>query len=239
MWFDGKFTMKTILVNNYKVYPFTSKDELLNFIDDKKVILVSMNALIIVKRDIQLLRIVNDHIGYCDGIGAIIALKRRGMYNAIKIPGCELWLDVIAKYHPDRSFYLIGSTEDVVNMVAKKLNSEFKNINILGVMDGFLTGKKKDKIIQDLITLKPDIVFVAQGCPKQELLMEELFDVHKALYMGLGGSFDIYAGIKKRAPKFFLNNNIEWLYRLIKEPSRIVRYLYLIKFFYLLILKKM
>ena len=74
------------------------------------------------------------------------------------------------------------------------------------------------------------VVFVAMGSPKQELLMEEISMKHPAIYQGLGGSFDVYTGNVKRAPKWWVDHNLEWAYRLVKEPSRIKRQIHLVRF---------
>ena len=68
------------------------------------------------------------------------------------------------------------------------------------------------------------------GSPKQELLMEEMSKLHTAIYQGLGGSFDVYIGKVERAPKWWVKHNLEWAYRLIKQPSRIKRQVHLVKF---------
>ena len=85
-------------------------------------------------------------------------------------------------------------------------------------------------IKKNLKKLKPDLTFVAMGSPKQELFMNELKKVHNSTYMGLGGSFDVYSGLKKRAPKLFIYLKLEWFFRLITEPTRIHRQFYLFKF---------
>ena len=72
------------------------------------------------------------------------------------------------------------------------------------------------------------------GSPKQELLIEKISEFHPALYQGLGGSFDVFTGRSKRAPKWWVKNNLEWAYRLIKQPSRIKRQIVLLRFIYLL-----
>lgn len=82
------------------------------------------------------------------------------------------------------------------------------------------------------------MVFVAMGSPKQELLMEEMHVQHKAVYQGLGGSFDVFTGNVKRAPRWWVNNNLEWAYRLVKQPSRIKRQIHLVRFFVLLKLNR-
>ena len=75
-------------------------------------------------------------------------------------------------------------------------------------------------LYNDILKNKPDIIFVAMGSPLQEKLITDLQNLHEATYMGLGGSFDVYAGKLKRAPKILINLNLEWAYRLIKEPKR-------------------
>jgi UDP-N-acetyl-D-mannosaminouronate:lipid I N-acetyl-D-mannosaminouronosyltransferase len=217
------------IIKDYKINAFASKDIFLNEIKDRKQILVAMNAEKIMKNDEKLKKIINDNIGYTDGFGAVLALKAKGL-EAIKLPGSELWLDIIQKFEESKTFYFIGSTDKVIKNTVKRLKEDYPKINIVGYRDGFLKENDKEKLIEDLKSLNPDVVFVAQGSPRQEFLMDELINQHKALYMGLGGSFDIYGGDKKRAPKIFLKLELEWLYRLFKEPTRVGRQFALIKF---------
>ena len=218
------------IINNYKIYAFQSKEEFLERIVNEKKILVAMNAEKIVKEDDILIDIVNRNIGYPDGFGAVIALRSKGA-KAVKIAGSEFWLDIIKKFHKSKSFYLIGSTEKVIINTVKRLKEEYPDINITGYKNGFFKEGDKASVIEILIDKKPDIIFVAQGTPRQELLMNELLKEHQALYMGLGGSFDIYGGDKKRVPLLFLKLELEWFYRLVQEPTRINRQMALIKFF--------
>ena len=217
------------IVNGLKINSFISKDEFLDYINNKKKILVAINAEKILKEDTKLKNIINENIGYPDGVGAVMALKQKGL-NATKIPGSEFWLDIINRYQNEKSFYLIGTTTEVIENTVKKLKQEYPNINILGYQNGFINEEQKKELKEKLKNLKPDVVYVAQGTPRQEFLMDELIKIHPALYMGLGGSFDIYGGYKKRAPKIFLDLHCEWLYRLLKEPTRFNRQLVLIKF---------
>ena len=84
----------------------------------------------------------------------------------------------------------------------------------------------------------PDVVFVAIGSPRQELLMEEMQRFHPAIYQGLGGSFDVYVGAVERAPVWWIKNNLEWAYRLLRQPLRIKRQVHLIRFLWLLFTNK-
>ena len=94
-------------------------------------------------------------------------------------------------------------------------------------------------MIEDIAEKRPDVVFVAMGSPKQELLMEEIQKRHKAIFQGLGGSFDVYTGHVPRAPKWWVDHNLEFAYRLLKEPKRIKRQIYLVKYAYWLMFRKL
>ena len=220
-------------LRNVKTYAFSNRAVFLNYIEDKKKILVAVNAEKILNKDEKLHRIINENIGYPDGVGAVMALKEKGL-DAIKIPGSEFWLDIVGHFYKERTFYLLGATQEVIDSTVSRLEEEFSGIQIVGYRDGFLDDAGKEALVETLKNEKPDIIFIAQGTPRQEYLMDELIKIHPALYMGLGGSFDIYSGTKKRAPKFFLDWNLEWLYRLLKEPTRFGRQLALVKFMFLL-----
>jgi len=221
-----------------ETYAFPNRALFLDYITDKKNILIAINAEKILRDEPKLFNIINENIGYADGVGAVMALKQKGL-DAVKIPGSELWLDIVGRFYKERSFYLLGSSQEVIESTVKRLKVEFPSINIVGYRNGFLDYNTKEELKVILQEHKPDIIFVAQGTPRQEYLMDELIKVHPALYMGLGGSFDIYSGTKKRAPKFFLDFHLEWLYRLLKEPTRIRRQLNLIRFLFLLKMGKL
>lgn len=226
-----RLRMKEGYILNKKITAFTSKQEFLEQIRQYKGILVALNAEKLMKEDPRLTQLINDNMGYPDGIGAVWALRRKGL-RSTKIAGAEFWLDIIRQYGTSRSFYLIGSAPEVMENTIKKLRIEFPQIEIKGYRDGYLKEGDKEWLTRDLKEKKPDVVFVAMGSPKQEFLMEEFLSHHEALYMGLGGSFDVYSGLKKRAPKLFITLGLEWFYRLLKEPTRISRQLNLLKFLF-------
>ena len=138
------------------------------------------------------------------------------------------------------SFYLVGGKEEVIGKTVAELEKQFPGINILAFRNGYIkTEEEKQSLIGDISEKKPDVVFVAMGSPKQELLMEEMQQEHAALYQGLGGSFDVFTGNVDRAPKWWVDKNLEWAYRLVKQPSRIKRQIHLVKFLYLLKMNKL
>ncbi len=221
--------------NGVKCYAFASFDEIIDFVEEKKGLLVAINAEKILHSTDQTRNIINRNIGYSDGLGAVKALKKHGA-QAVKIPGCELWLKIIERLYKDgKSFYLVGGKQEVIDETIEKLKKEYEGINIVGFRNGYIkTDQEKHVLIEDIVAKKPDVVFVAMGSPKQEILMEEMMDRHTAIYQGLGGSFDVYTGHVLRAPKWWLDHNLEFAYRLIKQPSRIKRQIFLVKFLVML-----
>jgi UDP-N-acetyl-D-mannosaminouronate:lipid I N-acetyl-D-mannosaminouronosyltransferase len=231
--------MQPVSVNNINIYPFTSREELIQTAFEQKKMLIAMNAEKILHASDDTRNIINKNIGYADGIGAIMALKKKGIKSPVKIPGCELWHDIVRSKHKEKSFYLIGGKQVVIEKTVSQLTSEFPGINIVAYRNGYIkTDADKQALIKDIAKKKPDVVFVAMGSPKQELLMQEMQQHHTAVYQGLGGSFDVYTGHIHRAPQWWINNNLEWAYRLVKQPTRIKRQIHLLRFFWLLQLNK-
>ena len=231
--------MKYKELNGVKTYAPKSREELIAYAFERKAILVAINAEKILHATDESRNIINRNLGYPDGIGAVWALKKKGSPEVVKIPGCELWLDIVEQYFQDKSFYLVGGKEAIIQQTILQLKEEFSGINIVGYRNGYInTDQEKQALITDIAEKKPDIVFVAMGSPTQELLMEEIQQIHPALYQGLGGSFDVYTGAVERAPKWWVDNHMEWTYRLLKQPSRIKRQKHLVRFFVNLHLNK-
>lgn len=237
---NNNITDNRVTLNGVKVYPFRSFDELLAFAEKQKGILVSINAEKILHATDETRGIINRNIGYCDGVGAVYAMRQKGHPEACKLPGCELWLKTIAARYRDKTFYLVGGRQEVIDETVAKLRKEYPGIRIVGFRNGYLkTPEESAALIDDIVAKRPDCVFVAMGSPKQELLMEEMLRRHPAVYQGLGGSFDVYTGHVKRAPRWWIDHNLEFLYRLIHQPSRIKRQIHLLRYAYWLAFRKL
>lgn len=232
--------MEKTSLNGIEIYPFISEEQLLHYIDLHKGILIAINAEKVLHATEQTRSIINRNIGYCDGAGAQIALGHKGYKNCCKVPGCELWLKIARRFYLEKTFYLVGAKTQVIEETVSKLKQEFNGIQIIGYRDGYInTEEEKERLIADIVEKKPDVVFVAMGSPKQELLMEEIQKQHNAIFQGLGGSFDVYTGHVKRAPKWWVDHNLEFAYRLIKEPKRIKRQIHLVKYAWWLMTKQL
>ncbi len=106
------------------VYPFSNPDKLIDFADERKGILVAINAEKILNANELTRSIINGNIGYCDGAGAVMAIRQKGA-EADKIAGCELWLKIIGRFHASRTFYIIGGKPDVNTATVEKLRREY------------------------------------------------------------------------------------------------------------------
>jgi UDP-N-acetyl-D-mannosaminouronate:lipid I N-acetyl-D-mannosaminouronosyltransferase len=213
---------KRIKLNNVEFFAFESKNEIIGYLKNtEEGIIFAVNARKIMTSSDFIKEAISANIGYIDGRGAIWAARRMGYKTKMaRIPGVELWLEII-KAFPDKKYYLLGAKDEIVSTTATKLKNDYQGLNIVGFRNGYFTQEELPGIINDLESKKAEIVFVAMGSPKQENIMIEMLKQHKAMYMGLGGSFDVYSGNVKRAPVFFQRLGLEGPYRFISNPKRL------------------
>lgn len=228
-----------IELNGMRVFPFCSSKELMVYVEQHKGILVAVNAEKVTKATDETRAIVNNNIGYADGAGVVVAMHKLGHSDAVRIAGCDLWLDIIRESYKEKTFYLVGGKQEVIDETIAKLKREFEGINIVGHRNGYIkTEEERKALIKDVVEKKPDVVYVAMGSPKQEFLMADMMVQHKAIYQGLGGSFDVYTGRVKRAPMWWQKHNLEFLYRFLKQPQRYKREYYRLKFLFWMLIGK-
>ena len=175
-----------------------------------------------------------------DGSGVILAGKILGTpLPKGKVAGIEL-AENLVRLSGEKGFkiFLLGSkpANDEMPSVAERaktnLLKKYPNANIVGTRDGYFKGKD-DEVIEEINNSGADILFVCLGVPKQEEWMNEHKNQLKVKLMGgFGGSLDVFAGAVERAPDFYIKHNLEWLFRLKKEPSRIGRMMKLPKFIF-------
>lgn len=159
-----------------------------------------------------------------DGIGIVKAARMLNYDIKERVTGIDI-ANKLLEYGNElkKSIYLFGSKQEVIDDMKKVIKDKFPNIEIVGAENGYALDK--DKIFKDIIKREPDIVLVALGIPLQEkLIYKHLDKFKKGIFVGVGGSFDVISGHKKRAPKIFIKLNLEWLYRIMKEPSRLKRF---------------
>lgn len=172
-----------------------------------------------------------------DGIGVEIGLKILG-HRVRRIAGIELGKALIIKFSKEgKSVALVGAKPEIVDNAIKNLSAEIPELNVVYSHDGYF--KDDEEILNSLIAANPDLILVALGSPKQEFFISNLKDkLPNATMIGLGGSFDVWAGAVKRAPLIFQKMGLEWLYRTIKEPQRFKRIFPTLPLFVLKVLKE-
>ena len=159
-----------------------------------------------------------------DGIGLVKAAKMLDIQIPERIPGIDIAQQLLEYGNEmEKSVYLFGAKQEVIEVMVDRINKEYPNLIVAGYTNGYV--KDKDKVFETIKESGADIVLVALGMPAQEkLIYSHLEEFEKGIFVGVGGSFDVLSGIKKRAPEFFIKHNLEWLYRITKEPSRLKRF---------------
>lgn len=208
---------------------------------DKAAYVVTPNAEIVYEamHDESLCSLLNQaDLVLPDGAGVVLASKILKTPLKQKVAGVDFadnLLGVLAQ--TGGSVYLLGSKPGIAELAAEKMLAKHPGLTIAGMADGYF--KDEAPVVEKINAVKPDVLFVCLGAPKQEKFMVTHRDeLQVKLMAGLGGSLDSFAGTVKRAPKWMINLSLEWLYRLIKEPKRFKRMLRLPKFLWAVCLKR-
>ena len=229
--------IKTAFVASLKLHSFRDVSDAVAFIlrDGRPIrgSATAINAEKIVKAnsDPEIMSLLDRAtMRYADGIAVVWSLRRQHG-DAGRVPGCELWEALLlAAVEYETPVYIVGGSEEVNRLTAEKLGE--LGSNVVGRAHGYFADRSA--VMEEIALKKPAIVSVAMGSPLQEKFIEECSAIWPdAFYMGVGGSYDVFVGRVKRAPKWMRNNNLEWLYRLVKEPTRLFRQKALLKYLYL------
>lgn len=172
-----------------------------------------------------------------DGIGIEMGLKLLG-HRVKRIAGIEFAHSMIEECaKTGKTIALVGAKPEVISLAAQNLQNEFKDLQIVYTHDGYYNDDFK--IIDELSEKQPYLVLAALGSPKQEIFLNKLKEkLTGSVLIGVGGSFDVWAGFVKRAPKIYQKLGLEWLYRTVKEPARLKRIFPTLPVFVLRVLKE-
>ena len=174
-----------------------------------------------------------------DGIGILLAAKYKKTPLQERIPGIELMVDLL-EYANTKGLrcYFLGAQQSVNEKVIQEIKTKFPHVIIAGHHHGFFE-LDDEEIVEHVVQSAPDIVFVALGLPRQEKwIAQHINRFTKGLFIGVGGSFDVIAGEVERAPDIWIKLNLEWLYRIIKQPSRVLRIFKVFEFIGRVILRR-
>ena len=198
------------LKNNKKTFVITANPE--TFMISEK------------NEDVRKMLLDKETVMVPDGIGVLKAGKKIGYNIEERITGIDIANELLKFGNEQKkSIYLFGSKQEVIDSMKIVIKEQYPNLKLVGTSNGYVTDK--DKVFDEIVKLEPDIVLVALGIPLQEMLIyKHLNRFKKGIFVGIGGSFDVMSGMKKRAPKIFIKLNLEWLYRIMKEPKRFKRF---------------
>ena len=230
--------MEVFALNNIKINSF-SKIKLGNALKEilsgqknpQLIITLNLDFLRIAEKNMDFLHVCNNSLwNLPDGNGITTLLKIKYSQNAERITGNDLFpmlLDIA-----NQQLYkvaLIGSSDIVLSKVKDLISKKYQKIaeNLLCIsppLNFEKDPKLNSKIVNEVTEFKPDIVFAALGCPRQELwLWENMNQFKSKINVGVGAVFDFYSGVKKRSPVLFQKMYMEWFWRLLNEPGRLFK----------------
>ncbi|HAU31246.1 MAG: Glycosyl transferase, WecB/TagA/CpsF family [Desulfotomaculum sp. 46_80] len=188
--------------------------------------IVTLNPEILYRaqKEPALLRMINcASLVTADGVGVVWASRVARCPVPERVTGIDLMLRLTARCEREGwSIYLLGGKPGVAGAAASRLIRQYPQLKIAGTHHGYFDSK--DKVVQKIKESRPQILFVGMGAPGQDYFIHEnLSTLGVPVGMGVGGSFDVIAGRVTRAPVWVQKLHLEWLYRFIKEPSRIGR----------------
>jgi N-acetylglucosaminyldiphosphoundecaprenol N-acetyl-beta-D-mannosaminyltransferase len=190
--------------------------------------LMNQEKTFVVTANPEIVEYANEHQDYKD---IIMASKWLNQPLQERITGFDL-MNELFRVADEKALkvYLLGAEENVIEAAALKVKELYPGLELVGYNHGYID-IKDDTLPKSIAEFEPDIILTALGFPRQEKWVSRHYALfNKGLFMGVGGSFDVLAGKVNRAPVFWQKMRLEWLYRLIQQPSRWKRMLALPRF---------
>lgn len=193
--------------------------------EQSTIIAVNPEKVMTAQQDAQVKRLINNSTyQIADGVGILLASKLKGGKIESRVTGVDMMSRLLemAQQH-NYPIYLYGAKEDVIQKAKTNIQSMYPSIQLAGLMNGY--EQDEEKILRSIEESKAKLLFVALGSPKQELFIERNLArlSHVKVFQGVGGSIDVFSGTVKRAPERVQRLGLEWLYRLLHNPSRVKR----------------
>jgi N-acetylglucosaminyldiphosphoundecaprenol N-acetyl-beta-D-mannosaminyltransferase len=192
----------------------------------ERVIAINPEKVIKASGDASLLaRIQDAGLLIPDGIGVVLAARILGLARLQRVPGSELMPAICARAARNGvEVFLFGASPEVNMKTAEVLRNRYPGLHIAGLQHGYIKDEEMPNLIERINHSGAKILFIALGSPKQELWMDRYLPLlNVKVCQGVGGTFDVIAGHVARAPRVFRNLHLEWFYRLITNPRRLLR----------------
>ncbi len=186
-------------------------------------VVVNVAKLVKLRKDMDLKKIIlSCDIINADGMPLVWVSRFLGTPLKERVAGIDLMERLIGlAYKKKYRIFFLGAHENVVKKMVKVFKNKYPKLEIVGYKDGYWKKEEERIVAESIKNSAPDILFVAISSPKKEIFLNEYLDYMKVPFvMGVGGSFDVIAGLTKRAPEWMRNSGLEWLYRFTQEPKR-------------------
>jgi len=165
---------------------------------------------------------LHSNLVLADGQPIVWASRLLGYRLKERVPGIDL-MQRLVELAARRGYrvYFLGARPEVLRAMVEKYRMQYSALNIVGIADGYWKPEQEYAIAQTIKKSKPDILFVAMGSPRKEFFIRDhLFALDVPFVMGVGGSFDVVAGVTRRAPPWMRQSGMEWFWRVLQEPGR-------------------
>ncbi len=216
-------------------------NEFLNTEGNKYIVTPNSEMCIVAKEDEKFRNILNKaDLIIPDGIGVVFASKLNKNKLKERVAGYDFVINFFEKHNKDKlKVYMLGSKPGVTDKAKINIENKYKNVEVVGHRDGYFKKDDEQKIVEEISKQQPDLLLVALGMNKQETFIYNYKDkLNSKISIGVGGAIDVLAGEVKRAPKIFIKLNLEWFYRLLKQPTRFFRMLNIPKFVLVVLFEK-
>lgn len=183
--------------------------------------------------DIEMREILNSaELCTADGIGVVYGSKILGDAVPERVAGFDLACALLEKISKTgEGVFLFGAKPGVAEIAKEKLEEKYPEIVVSGTHNGYFRPEDETAIVEEINSSGAKLLLVCLGAPKQEKwIARHQAELEVNLCMGVGGTLDVLAGTARRAPEIFIKLNIEWAYRILKNPSRMGRFVALPKF---------
>jgi len=231
---NNKINILGVNIDNLSFKETFDKSKTLIEIDGLDMIFTPNPEIIMLAQTDEYFKDVLNSASICtpDGIGVVYGAKILKTPLVERVAGFDLASSLIEfAAETGKSIFLFGAAPNVAEAAAENLIEKYPTLKISGTRNGYFNDEETAEIVEQINESKADILFVCLGAPKQEKwIFDNRGELNVKLALGLGGALDVFAGTAKRAPKIFIKLNLEWFYRLLKQPSRIGRFTALPKF---------
>lgn len=187
-------------------------------------VVINASKVNLMNENVKLQKIVNAcPLINADGASIIWAAKKLGIPLKERVTGIDLFLNLVRiAAEKNYKIYLFGAKEDVVQKVKNIFMKQYPSLQIVGIQNGYFTDADEPNIVAHMAESGADMMFVAFSSPQKEFWVNKyLHDLHIPFVMGVGGSFDVVAGVTNRAPEWMQRHGLEWFYRFLQEPCRL------------------